>query len=118
MIQRRAVVKIGWPGLWDVTAGGSVMAGESSQVGAMRELDEEVGIRVDLSQVGPSVTIRAPKSLYDVYLVEAPAGLDIENLPLQPDEVDAVAWASRDDVLEMVSEFAGILTQSYWPGPE
>ena len=104
LIQRRAATKIGWPGAWDVTAGGSVLAGESSQDGAMRELREEVGIAVDLSTTRPALTINAPKTVYDVYLVDAPAGLDAATLPLQPDEVDAVAWANRASVLEMIGD--------------
>ncbi len=137
LIQRRAATKIGWPSTWDVTAAGSAVSGESSQTGARRELSEEVGIDLDLSQAGPTITIRAPKSLYDIYLVDAPAGLDIDSLALQPDEVDAVAWVSRDEILDMIAdgrfapvkpslihlifdlyERAGLLTSSYWAGPE
>ncbi len=137
LVQRRAATKIGWPDDWDVTAGGSVVSGETSQTGARRELCEEVGLDIDLSRIGPALTVRAPKSHYDVYLVDAPAGLDIDQLVLQPDEVAAVAWASRDDVLAMVADGRfvpakpsligllfdlydrpGLLTSSYWAGPE
>jgi len=137
LIQRRTDTKIGWPGAWDITAGGSVLAGETSQDGAARELLEEVGVAVDLSRTGPAVTVRAPKSVYDIYLMNAPADLDITTLSLQPEEVAAVRWASRDDIQDMITDgrfvaykpslvdhlFAqygrpGLQTRSYFPGPD
>lgn len=41
LIQQRQPFKQGWPNLWDVTMGGSALAGETSQQAAMRELKEE-----------------------------------------------------------------------------
>ena len=42
LIQQRQSFKEGWPNLWDVTAGGSVLSGESSNQAASRELFEEL----------------------------------------------------------------------------
>ena len=44
LIQKRQPFKSGWSGMWDVTAGGSALAGDTSQQAASRELKEEVGI--------------------------------------------------------------------------
>ena len=46
LIQQRQPFKKGWSNLWDVTVGGAVTAGETSQQGAHRELLEELGPRL------------------------------------------------------------------------
>lgn len=43
-IQKRTVTKDIYPGYWDVAAGGVVLAGESYEESARRELEEELGI--------------------------------------------------------------------------
>jgi 8-oxo-dGTP pyrophosphatase MutT (NUDIX family) len=47
LIQRRSMTKDLHPGWWDIGAGGVVSAGESYESSAVRELDEELGVRVD-----------------------------------------------------------------------
>jgi 8-oxo-dGTP pyrophosphatase MutT (NUDIX family) len=44
-IQKRTVTKDVFPGYYDTAAGGVVLAGESYEQGAARELEEEMGIR-------------------------------------------------------------------------
>ncbi len=44
-LQKRTETKDIYPGYWDVAAGGVVMAGESYEESAERELAEELGIR-------------------------------------------------------------------------
>ena len=44
-VQKRTMVKDVYPGYYDVAAGGVVMAGESYEESALRELDEEMGIQ-------------------------------------------------------------------------
>lgn len=45
-IQKRTAVKDVFPGYWDIAAGGVVMARESYEESARRELREELGIKV------------------------------------------------------------------------
>ncbi len=53
LVHRRAESKDLWPGLWDIAVGGVVVGDESYEVAAMRELDEEIGIRgVELEYLG------------------------------------------------------------------
>ncbi|MBQ3048032.1 MAG: NUDIX domain-containing protein, partial [Clostridia bacterium] len=47
LIQKRLKTKHPYPGKWDVSCGGSVISGETSDQGAHRELLEEIGIDVD-----------------------------------------------------------------------
>jgi 8-oxo-dGTP pyrophosphatase MutT (NUDIX family) len=44
-LQKRTQTKDVFPGYYDVAAGGVVLAGESYEEGAVRELEEELGIR-------------------------------------------------------------------------
>lgn len=47
LLQRRAVTKRDYPGYWDASVGGQVMAGESYEQAAIRELREELGCRAE-----------------------------------------------------------------------
>ena len=44
-LQKRTQTKDVFPGYYDIAAGGVVLAGESYEEGAIRELEEELGIR-------------------------------------------------------------------------
>jgi isopentenyldiphosphate isomerase len=45
LVQKRTITKDVYPGYWDPCTGGVVLAGESYEQGAERELEEEMGIR-------------------------------------------------------------------------
>lgn len=116
LIQQRQLTKFGWPGLWDVTASGSVIAGETSGEGAEREMREEQGLEVDFSNIRPALTIHFPEGFGDVYLLER--DVDIESLTLQTEEVLAVRWAEETEIVEMMErgefipyckDFVGVL---------
>lgn len=47
-LQKRTLTKDIYPGYWDVAAGGVVLAGESYEASAERELHEELGISAQL----------------------------------------------------------------------
>ena len=46
LLQLRAKNKDSYPGLWDISAAGHISAGESPEVAAVRELFEEIGIKI------------------------------------------------------------------------
>lgn len=96
LIQQRQERKDTWPSLWDFTAGGSALTGESSQRAAEREVGEELGLRIELGEQLPHFTINFPRGFDDFYIVrENP---DLSSLILQPEEVQAVRWASQEEV--------------------
>ena len=97
LIQQRQPFKAHWPNMWDLTAGGCVVSGESSQLGARRELGEELGLDVDFSRTPPAFTVTFNGGFDDYYILER--DLDISQLRLQPEEVQSVKWASLGDVL-------------------
>lgn len=103
LIQQRQPFKSGWSGRWDVSVGGSAVAGDSSQSAARRELREELGVDWDFDALRPALTLHFPDGFDDVYLVECD-GLDPASLTLQPEEVRAARWASQEEILRMVGD--------------
>lgn len=102
LIQKRADFKGLWGGLWDITAGGSVLAGESTRDGASRELYEEIGISADFSQGTPIMTFYHLDCISDYFFTVK--DVDPHTLELQSTEVSDVRYASREEILAMVKE--------------
>lgn len=100
LIQQRQPFKAGWPNMWDVSVGGSAIAGESSQSAAEREVLEELGYELSLKNNRPVLTIHFEDGFDDIYMVEK--DLNMEALRLQPEEVQAVKWASLEEILQMI----------------
>ena len=100
LIQQRQPFKEGWPNLWDVSVGGGVQAGETTQQAARRELMEELGLEFDFENETPMLTTTFRKGFDDLYIIHLEP--DLSTLRLQPEEVQAVRWAGRDEVLSMI----------------
>lgn len=109
LIQRRTDDKVGWPGMWDVTVGGSVTAGESSASGAEREVFEELGIRLDLTRRRPNFTFNFRHGFDDFYLLKAGdvPPIELADLAIPNAEVAGARWATRDEIhaLHAAGEF-------------
>lgn len=100
LIQQRTLEKRVWPGLWDVSVGGGVDAGETSRQGAEREFREELGFPLDLCGLRPSVTVNFNGGFDDFYILIK--DLELDSLTLQEEEVQAVRWTALEEVLNMV----------------
>jgi isopentenyldiphosphate isomerase len=100
LLQRRHPEKDDWSGMWDVTMGGSAVAGEDSRTAAQREVMEEMGICVDLTGVRPALTCCRPHIFNDIYFVDR--DLELSELTFQPEEVCDAKWAGEDEVLAML----------------
>lgn len=100
LIQQRQPFKKGWPNLWDVTVGGAVCAGESSQQGAHRELKEELGLDMDFTGTVPAFSSTFTGGFDDIYIVHAEP--ELSSLRLQEEEVQAVRWAGKEEILSMI----------------
>lgn len=109
LIQQRQPFKKDWSNMWDLTASGSALAGESSSMAAERETMEEIGIQLDLSGVRPYFTINFSQGFDDYYIIEK--DIDISELKLQQEEVKQARWAGKEEVLKMQEEGSMI---PYW----
>ncbi|WP_336511468.1 NUDIX hydrolase [Alteribacter salitolerans] len=102
LIQQRQADKSGWPGMWDVSVGGSALAGETSQEAAERETKEELGYTLSLKDHRPCLTVNFEAGFDDYFLLEK--NIQIDSLPMPTEEVNQVKWASKHEVLSMIDE--------------
>ena len=98
LIQQRQTFKKGWPNMWDVTVGGSAMIGENSRQAAMREVAEELGLKIDLENTPPVITKYFSEGFDDIYILEKE--IDISKLILQYEEVKK----ENTDLCELVGK--------------
>ena len=102
LIQQRQPFKEGWSNMWDITVGGSAVAGDTSRTAAERETREEFGLDIDLTDVRPSLTLYWEHGFDDYYLLTRE--LDPASLHLQYEEVQTVRWATREEIHRMIDD--------------
>lgn len=86
-------------GAWELTAGGSVLKGESAYEGAVRELKEETGIVSDSLQEIGRVVRDIHHAVYAIYLCITDC--DKNSIILQDGETIDYRWIDRESMLEM-----------------
>lgn len=102
LVQQRQSNSKHWGDHWDLSAGGSALSGELSYETAERETLEEIGIKLDLKNIRPHLSLNFPRGFDDVFLIEK--DIEIENLVLQEEEVKDIKWASREDIVKMIED--------------
>lgn len=102
LIQQRQPFKSSWSNMWDITVGGSAISGDTSQSAAEREVYEEIGYKLSLDGIRPALTINFEDGFDDMYLIKK--DIEISDLYLQYEEVKAVKWASKEEILKMIDE--------------
>ncbi|MDR0958398.1 MAG: NUDIX domain-containing protein [Clostridiales bacterium] len=106
LITRRALNKIGFPGMWEIPSG-SVVAGEDSVVGVLRETEEESGI-VLLPENGTVFSAyKRGDTFYDSWLFRQE--FDLADVVLQEGETIDARKATIPEIREMMArgEFIG-----------
>ena len=90
-----------YPLCWECT-GGSVLAGEDSLNGAVREVREELGIILNPFKAEMIYQIRREdvQDFYDVWLFHA--DIDISEIKMQETEVISIQWVDRDGLIDMM----------------
>lgn len=102
LIQHRQSFKSAWPNKWDLSACGSALSGETIQMAAEREVWEELGYSLKLKDVPIALSITFPDGFDQFYIVERE--IDPATLHLQYEEVQAVKWATKEEILTMISD--------------
>ena len=98
LVQKRSPKKDTYPGLWAISTAGHISSGDNSIETALRELKEELGIKVTERELEFLFSIRRNdtmgdlkiNTLDDVYLVQA--DLDVENTKLQFSELTDIKY--------------------------
>ena len=108
LLQKRSMNKDSFPGLYDTSSAGHIPAGVEPVPSALRELEEELGIRAEAAQLHPAGTFRIDyeevfhgKPFHDneftsVYVYEEP--VDETALRLQAEEIESVRWFDLEEV--------------------
>lgn len=112
LLQLRSEQKETHPNMWDISAAGHVSSGEDSQLAALRETAEEIGIDLDISDLQLIGTTKKEtvlnngtyfnKEFSDIYLVK----LDLTLAQLRPQEreVKELRWLLIEEFKKWVQE--------------
>src|SRR3990172_9293290 len=105
LVQQRAQQGL-WDNLWDVSIGGGVSADEEPTHAAVRELEEELGVKVkeeDLVKLGvwkmaKTIPERRQEAYEFSHTYLLPKELNIRDLTLRTEEVARVVWKSLSNM--------------------
>ena len=112
LLQKRSENKDAFPGCYDISSAGHLPAGQDYLTSALRELEEELGIKAEPEQLyfmglheGKCEEIFYGKpfknhEISHVYLYSEP--INIEELKLQEEEVQEVCWMDFETCCEKV----------------
>ena len=104
LIQRRALTKEYFPGIWDITCG-AALSGETAEEAAIREVKEELGL--DVSSFKRYYVCKS--HCYDClnYVYFFVGSFSLNDLVLQKDEVMDVKLVCKEELLDLIlnSEF-------------
>lgn len=108
LLQKRSMQKDSYPGLYDTSSAGHIPAGEEPLLSALRELEEELGIRATADQLtyAGNFRIEYEETFHDrifhdnefthVYVYQEV--VDIQDLSFQETEVEDAAWFNLEEV--------------------
>ncbi len=99
LIQQRQPWKESYPDMWDVSVGGSVIAGETSHEAAIREVREELGIEIS-PDLRPILSTPFHDGFDDMFTLTMP--LELSALTLQAEEVKDARFASLDGIYALL----------------
>lgn len=115
LLQRRSANKKLWPNLWDISAGGHVLAGEFGFEAIIREIKEELGADIeknDILFIGGATSTNIKNDIINNHFNEyyiVTKDIDETKLILQTEEVSEVKWFEKDDIVNRIkNNFDGI----------
>ena len=112
LLQKRSMEKESFPGLYDTSSAGHIPAGDEPLESALRELEEELGVKASPDQLKTAGTFRIQyekefhghlfrdNEFTTVYVLDAPVSTD--TMHLQESEVSEVRWFDLNAVWEEI----------------
>lgn len=88
------------------TTGGHVKSGQTSMEAIMEEINEELGIEIDSSEITLFKTYKYEDAFKDVFYIKK--DIDVNKLKLQLDEVEYVKYLSKDEIIELINNNGNI----------
>ena len=106
LLQLRAKDKALYPDLWDVSVAGHVSAGEDPMISGLREIREEIGLKVNQSDLRFYKILKRKQifrkiinsEFFYIYLLKFDG--DISKLKLQKEEVQKIKFISIEKIKE------------------
>lgn len=100
LVMQRDTNKYFFPGMWEVTAGGSALQNETPLECAIRELREETGLEAgDLIEIG---RLRNRDTFFVQYLYTT--NCDKDSIVMQTGETIAYKWVNRNELICMKND--------------
>lgn len=102
LCHQRSLSKERFPGVWSTHFGGHVTVGESFKINAVKEIEEEIGLPVNMFQMIPWRTSR--KEDVRLWMRDFVTVYDsmIENLTIQKSEIEHVRFMSISEIIDSV----------------
>lgn len=106
LLQKRSATKKSHPNCWDISGAGHIRAGEKVIEGAIRELSEELGIKVNEDDLKFIAIVKSTKNPQNqefgyVYLLES--NNEIKDYIFEDNEVSEVKYVYFKDLEKMVA---------------
>jgi len=110
LLQQRGKTKETFPLKWDVSVAGHVGAGEAIRIGALREIEEEIGVRVPIENLEKIGAFKSEKrhsgdfidrEFHHTFLCLLEANI---SLAKQESEVEALQWISLSQFTKWVTD--------------
>ena len=112
LLQRRAKTKVNHPDMWDISVAGHISAGEEPIPSALREIEEEIGITIDPSELHKIGELKAEsiqnngtyinKEINDIFLVRK--DIELDQMTKQDSEVDALTYIPISELKKWIQE--------------
>lgn len=112
LLQRRAKTKVNHPDMWDISVAGHISAGEEPIPSALREIEEEIGITIDPSELHKIGELKAEsiqnngtyinKEINDIFLVRK--DIELDQMTKQDSEVDALTYIPISELKKWIEE--------------
>ena len=101
LVQKRSKNIESYPGMWAMT-GGSALKGENAKKAICREALEELGIRIEKSELELIKKVRTARTFIHIFFIRKEVNL--ADLKLQPEEVSDAKWLTVDEINNLVND--------------
>jgi isopentenyl-diphosphate delta-isomerase len=113
--QKRSIKKATYAGMWTVAASGHVDEGETWDVAARRETEEEIGVSPDLKLIGDFAfqNDEGDKKIRQIIHVYEGVIDGSTQFDLEEDEVEDTKWYELDELKSLMQETPDEFTPSF-----
>lgn len=111
LLAQRSFNKKNSPGKWATAVAGTLEEGETYEANVIKEAKEELGLTDFPLELGPK-TKGQGKHVFFCQWFFTKIDINIDDLTLQKEEVEQVAWLKRQDLLSDIYEHPEIFTEN------